>query len=109
MPEDTTTSTDQTQDEASKKPEIKVDTGDADHMHVKVYAPFKVYFDGIATSISAVNETGPFDILPRHHNFMTLINQGEVIVRTDQAEEKFKIMRGIMHVKADDVVVFLDV
>lgn len=91
------------------KAEVKVDTGDADHMHVKVYAPFKVYFDGIATSISAVNDTGPFDILPRHHNFMTLISQGEVIVRTDSGEEKFKIMRGIMHVKADDVVVFLDV
>ncbi len=104
-------------DEEQEKPEEatsektveKVDTGDADHMHVKVYAPFKVYFDGIATSISAVNETGAFDILPMHHNFMTLINTGEVIVRTDKGEEKFKIIRGIMHVKADDVVVFLDV
>ncbi len=93
------------------KPAIKekVDTGDSDHMHIKVYAPFKVYFDGIATSISAANDTGPFDILPGHHNFMTLISQGEVIVRTDKGEEKFKISHGIMHVKADDVVVFLDV
>ena len=86
-----------------------VNTGDDDHMHVKVYAPFKVYFDGLAKSISAVNDTGPFDILPKHHNFMTLINAGEVIVRTDNEEEKFKITHGIMHVKADDVVVFLDV
>jgi F0F1-type ATP synthase epsilon subunit len=105
MPEDTTPP----DSEETKKPKDKVDTGDADHMHVKVYAPFKVYFDGIATSISAVNDTGPFDILPQHHNFMTLISQGEVIVRTEKSEEKFKIMRGIMHVKADDVVVFLDV
>jgi len=85
-------------------------TGDKDHMHVKVYAPFKVYFDGLATSISAVNGTGPFDILPKHHNFMTLIDQGEVVVRKDgDQEERIKITRGIMHVKADDVVVFLDV
>lgn len=83
---------------------------DKDHMHVKVYAPFKVYFDGIATSVSAVNATGPFDILPQHHNFMTLIDTGEVVVRKDGGEEeKFNIARGIMHVKADDVVVFLDV
>jgi len=84
-------------------------TGDDTHMHVKVYAPFKVYFDGIATSISAVNDTGPFDILPRHHNFMTLINPGNVVVRTDNSEEEIPIARGIMHVKTDEVVVFLDV
>jgi F0F1-type ATP synthase epsilon subunit len=95
-------------DEEIKKTQT-TDTGDDGHMHVKVYAPFKVYFDGLAQSISAVNDTGPFDILPKHHNFMTLINSGEVIVRTENGEEKFKISHGIMHVKADDVVVFLDV
>ncbi len=84
-------------------------TGDAAHMHVKVYAPFKVYFDDLAVSITAVNDTGPFDILPGHHNFMTLLNAGDVIVRTDKSEEKISINRGIMHVKTDDVVVFLDV
>lgn len=82
---------------------------DGVHMHVKVYAPFKTYFDGEALSISAVNDTGPFDILPKHHNFMTLINEGDVIVRSDKGEEKVPIQRGIMHVKADEVIVFLDV
>lgn len=83
--------------------------GDGSHMHVKVYAPFKVYFDGDAISISAVNDTGPFDILPKHHNFMTLLNECDIVVRTDNGEEKVPIQRGIMHVKADEVVVFLDV
>jgi F0F1-type ATP synthase epsilon subunit len=78
-------------------------------MHVKVYAPFKTYFDGSASSISAVNGTGAFDILPKHHNFMTLLSNGEIVVRTPQGEERILITRGIMHVKADDVVVFLDV
>jgi F0F1-type ATP synthase epsilon subunit len=83
--------------------------GDSKHMHVKVYAPFKVYFDGEALSISAVNDTGPFDILTKHHNFMTLINTCEIVVRTDKGEEKIPIQRGIMHVKKDEVIVFLDV
>ncbi len=82
---------------------------DGVHMHVKVYAPFKVYFDDTALSISAANATGPFDILPKHHNFMTLLSECEIIIRTEQREEKIKINRGIMHVKADEVVVFLDV
>lgn len=82
---------------------------DGKNMHVKVYAPFKVYFDGLAESISAVNDTGPFDILPKHHNFMTLLNACDIIVRTSGNEEKIPITRGIMHVKADEIIVFLDV
>ena len=94
-----------------KKDETKAsqDDGNGLSMHVKVYAPFKVYFDGTASSISALNDTGPFDILPKHHNFMTLLSAGDIIVRSDGGEETIKITRGIMHVKADDVVVFLDV
>lgn len=84
-------------------------TGGGLDMHVKVYAPFRTYFDDRALSISAVNPTGPFDILPRHHNFMTLLSAGDIIVRTDRGEEHITINRGIMHVKANDVVVFLDV
>lgn len=78
-------------------------------MHVKVYSPFKVYFDGPAKSISAVNATGPFDILPRHHNFMTLLIPCELVVRTPSTEQRIKISHGVMHVKADKVIVFLDV
>lgn len=84
-------------------------TGDASHMHVKVYAPFRVYFDGLAESISAENLTGPFDILVGHHNFMTLLSPCEIIVRNDNKEEKVTINKGIMHVKKDEVIVFLDV
>jgi F0F1-type ATP synthase epsilon subunit len=78
-------------------------------MYVKVYAPYKVYFDGDAESISAASQTGPFDILPRHHNFITLLVACDIIVRTKTGEEKIRIQGGIMHVKADSVIVFLDV
>ena len=91
----------------SEKQELKIEDGK--NMHVKVYSPFKVYFDGLAQSISAVNATGPFDILPKHHNFMTLLNPCDVVVRAADREEKIPISRGVMHVKADQVIVFLDV
>ena len=89
-----------------QKPLVEIPAG---KMHVKVYAPFKTYFDDIADSISAVNDTGPFDILPRHHNFMTLLSAGDIVVRTEKGEETVPITRGIMHVKADRAIVFLDV
>lgn len=95
--------------EAAEKTDEPAVKSDGKSMNVKVYAPFKVYFDGPAESITAVNLTGPFDILPQHHNFMTLLSEGDVIVRHERGEEKIPIQRGVMHVKADEVIVFLDV
>jgi len=78
-------------------------------MHIKVYSPFHIYFDDRANSISALNDTGPFDILPGHRNFMTLVSACELNIITSKGEEKIKIARAVMHVKSDEVRVFLDV
>lgn len=79
-------------------------------MAVKVYAPFKVYFEGDAYSVSAINDTGPFDILPWHHNFLCMLVPCDLIVKPVGDETKIvKIHRALMHVKADRVVVFMDV
>ena len=82
-------------------------------MHVRVAAPFREYFDGQAFSISAINLTGPFDILPQHHNFISLLTACDLSVRGlvegEQKMIKISISGGIMHVKEDEVIVFLDV
>ena len=76
---------------------------------IKVYAPFKIYYEGKGTSISAVNQTGPFDILPHHHNFLCMLEPGNLIVETLEGRKVIKVSRALMHVKADRVVVFMDV
>lgn len=79
-------------------------------MKVKVYAPFKDYFEGMASSISGANQTGPFDILPGHHRFMTMLSPCTLDIRLpDGTAEDIKIEKGIMFVKKDRVTVFLDV
>lgn len=79
-------------------------------MKVKVYSPFTTYYDGEAESISAINDTGPFDILVGHKNFLTLLSPCDIVVRRPgQDEEKITITRGLMHVRKDSVIVFLDV
>lgn len=79
-------------------------------MHAKVYAPFKIYFEGQANSVSAANKVGPFDILPRHHNFITLLEPGNLTVRAPgKPDLVMPIQKGVMHVKANEVKVFLDI
>lgn len=90
--------------------ELVAASTDKPHMSVKVYAPFQVYFEGEATSVSAVNDTGPFDILPKHHNFLCMLVPCTLTVQPTEGPAKMvKIHRALMHVKADEVVVFMDV
>ena len=79
-------------------------------MQVEVYAPFQIYFDGPADSLSAINETGPFDVLPHHKNFMSLLKPGPLTVRQKgKPDINLRVDRAILHVRANKVVVFLDV
>lgn len=80
-----------------------------DQIYVKIYAPFKNYYDGVAKSVTAVNDSGKFDVLAQHHNFITILNAGEIIVRDDQGEHKINNGVAIMHVKGNQIVVFLNV
>jgi len=76
---------------------------------IKIYAPFKVYFEGAGYSLSAINASGPFDILPHHHNFLCMLLPCDLIVRTPYETKVIKVSRALMHVKADKVTVFVDV
>jgi len=79
-------------------------------MAVKVYAPFQVYFEGDAYSVSAINGTGPFDILPHHHNFLCMLVPCNLVIKPIEGQAKtIKIHRALMQVKADRVVIFMDV
>lgn len=79
-------------------------------MRVRVRSPFRDYYDGFAFSLTAESATGPFDILPKHHNFISLLVPCELILRTvKEGERKIRISGGVLHVKADQIIVFLDV
>jgi hypothetical protein len=83
---------------------------DGVNMNVKVYSPSKVYFNGLAFSITARNDTGEFDILPKHHPFLCLLNACDMIVRSvSEGTRKISISGGLMHVKEDKIIVFLDI
>ena len=82
---------------------------DPNMLHVKVWSPFKAFYDGTANSISGVNGTGTFDILPKHHNFITILNACDLQLSTKDGTLKIRIAGGVMHVRQNTVTVFLEV
>lgn len=97
---------------AAKEEQLAAEASGKPTMRIKVYSPFKIYYDDQSYSISGENATGPFDILPHHHNFMTLLEPCVLKIKTSEdgnKEQKIRISGGLMHVKADKVTVFLDI
>lgn len=76
---------------------------------LKVFSPFENYYEGDAFSLSAKNETGPFDILSDHANFISLISAGEVVIQGPFGVRSFKLNRGILKVHNNFVVLFANV
>lgn len=95
--------------EETTAPQVDQSISDKPTMTAKVYAPFKIYFGGDITSLSAVNAVGPFDILPGHRNFLCMLVPCTLVIQSPAGEKKIKISRALMHVKADHVTVFMDV
>ncbi len=101
-------STGQIIDDGKPETESAASANGKETLHVKVYSPYKTYFDEASYSISAVSRTGTFDILPQHHNFITLLEPCTVIIESTHGQVPLKISGGIMHVRKNNVVVFLD-
>jgi F0F1-type ATP synthase epsilon subunit len=93
------------------KTEAPATAGDSKRpeMSIKIYSPFKVFFEGKGYSLTAVNAVGPFDVLPHHHNFLCLLVPCDVVIETSYGKETVRISQALMHVKAEKITVFVDV
>lgn len=73
-------------------------------------APFTVHYEGPAEALSAVNRIGPFDILPGHADFFSMLVPCEVIIDIANKEPvKFPIQNGILTVRDNAVMLFVDI
>lgn len=74
-------------------------------------APFHVYYEGEATTVSASNSVGPFDILPGHADFFSILDPGNVTINmnNDQEPMTFDITNGIVAVRNDEVMLFVNI
>lgn len=78
-------------------------------INVIARAPFHVYFEGPAQALSAKNKVGVFDVLPGHADMFSVLQPCDVVIETDAEPVVFAISSGIITVKSDDVMLFVDV
>ncbi len=78
-------------------------------LKIKVFSPYQVFFEGTGISLSAVNKTGPFDVLFGHSNFFSVLRSGRVIVQTGFDPVIIEIQTGILRVQDNNVTLFANV
>jgi len=71
-------------------------------------SPFHIYYEGQARVVSAMNRIGKFDVLPGHADFFSVMTPGEVLIQTDTDTIKFDITGGIVGVRNDEVMLFVN-
>lgn len=68
-----------------------------------------IVFKGYVRSISSINDKGPFDVLPRHTNFVAVIrDQMRLVVESGKANN-IPISRGVIKVKENQVEIYLGI
>lgn len=69
----------------------------------------KLVYKGQALAVSSVNPKGPFDILPEHANFITVIKDFLIIRKPDKTQEKFELKNGVLYSADNTITVYLDI
>lgn len=78
-----------------------------DNIKIKITSPEEVIWEGKAEALSSKNSQGPFDILPGHANFITLIKNETIVVRKKAKDIKFKFERSVLFNRNNEVIIYI--
>lgn len=77
-------------------------------IHCMIRNRIQVLFDDDVRAVTSKNDTGIFDVLPEHSNFISVINEGVTVHRLDGQTQTFPLSNGLMKVKNSSVNCYLD-
>lgn len=66
-------------------------------------------YEGKVDSLSSFNDRGPFDVLPLHSNFISLIKKSVALRLRGKVVEELPIETGVMVVQENKVEVYLGI
>lgn len=76
-------------------------------LHVRIISPQQLILDTQALSVSSRNSQGNFDILPKHANFITLIEDSPIEIKVNNKKRlKFAFPLAIILSTRDNVNIY---
>lgn len=68
-----------------------------------------ILFSGSVKAVSSYNDKGLFDILSKHENFISLIQQKIVIHKNDNQKQEIRIDNGLLRVYKNNVDIYVGI
>lgn len=81
----------------------------ADSLSVRVNSPDRVLWEGTAVSVSSKNSQGPFDILPFHANFVSIIENEKIKIDTGSEIKEYTFPHSVIYVHSNHVYVYTNI
>lgn len=80
----------------------------ADHIHVMVRNRKQLLFDDDVKAVTSKNDTGIFDVLPEHSNFISVLKESITIHKLDGTELVIPLQNGLIKVKDSSIKCYID-
>ncbi len=78
-----------------------------ENLLVTVVSPQQILYSGEAKSISSTNSSGVFDLIPEHANFVTIIEDKPIIIRSNKNQRiEFKFPLAIIYITDNTVKIY---
>lgn len=76
-------------------------------MYIEIISPEEKLFEGEAVSVKLPGAKGQFQVLTGHAPVISNLEEGDVVVKTSNGEENFKVSGGVVEVLQDKITVLV--
>jgi F0F1-type ATP synthase epsilon subunit len=76
-------------------------------LKVRIRTSEDTIWEGDANAVTSKNSDGVFDILPEHAQMVTLIENNQIIMHTDEGDKNFIYKEAVLHVHDNIVSVYV--
>lgn len=80
----------------------------AESIHVMVRNRKQLLFDDDVKALTSKNDTGIFDVLPEHSNFISVLKESIKLHKMDGTEQVIPLQNGLIKVKDSGVKCYID-
>ena len=78
-------------------------------LQVRINSPEKLLWEGEAEWVSSVNVRGPFDILPLHANFISIIHDKSIKIKTDAGIKEYSFANSVIYANKNRVLIYTNI
>ncbi len=76
-------------------------------LHCTIQTRQGAIYDGDVVAISGKNNHGPFDVLPQHANFISIVEGTIVLHEKSGATKEFPVTHGVVRVESNNVQILI--